>query len=197
MSEEAPQGPHPAAEDEFRLLVAGFGGQGILTLGKLICMAAMRDGRNVTYLPSYGSEVRGGTAKCEVVLSSGLIYSPLVESADGLIILNKLSFREYARRLKPDGLLVVDSAAIGSAKAPDADVIAFPAGQMAIELGNLRVANVMIFGAFVAATGLLDEANCVQVLKELLGGRKAELLDMNIEAFSRGTELGASHARTA
>jgi 2-oxoglutarate ferredoxin oxidoreductase subunit gamma len=106
------ESPQRANGQEHRLIVAGFGGQGILTLGKLLCMAAMREGKKVTYLPAYGPEVRGGTANCQVVISSGIIYSPLVEQADSAIILNQLSYERFARALKPSGLLLVNSSGV-------------------------------------------------------------------------------------
>jgi len=177
---------------EHRLIAAGFGGQGILTLGKAVCMAAMRDDLTVTYLPSYGSEVRGGTAKCEVVVRRETICSPLVDEADSLVILNQPSFEKFVGRLKPGGLLVANTSIVEDATAPNARVLAFPASDIAIEMGNMRVANVIMLGAFIRATGLLGEQSCRDALEDLLGERKADLLGLNLRAFARGMELAES-----
>ncbi len=186
MAESSSEAAGSDAAFEHRLIVAGFGGQGVLTLGKLLCMAAMRENRTVTYLPSYGSEVRGGTAKTQVVISSGAIYSPLVEEADSLIILNELSFEKYASRLKPGGLLVANDSLVDEPAAPNARLLALPASEMAVELGNLKIANVLMMGAFIQATGLIGEESCCTAIEELLGARKADLLALNLQAFRKG-----------
>jgi 2-oxoglutarate ferredoxin oxidoreductase subunit gamma len=192
--EQAAQGG--AADAEHRLVIAGFGGQGILTLGKLLCMAAMNEGRTVTYLPVYGSEVRGGTANCQVVISNGLIYSPLVERADSLIILNQPSYEKFAPCLKPGGLLVVNSSAVEDPHLQDVVVLALPAADIAAQMGNVRVTNILMLGAFVEAARLVTEQSCRQALTELLGSRQAGLLELNLRAFGKGAELARADART-
>jgi 2-oxoglutarate ferredoxin oxidoreductase subunit gamma len=192
MAEQTQASPDVPANGEHRIIVAGFGGQGIQTLGKLLCMAAMGEGRTVTCLPSYGSEVRGGTSKCEVVVSPKLIYSPLVERADSLVILNEQSLEAFGGRLRPGGLLVVNSSAVADPRLPEAKVVAFPAADMAVRIGDIRVANVLMLGAFVRASGIVEEASCRDALTEMLGVRKAELLDVNLEAFRKGAELATS-----
>ncbi len=184
-----------ASDGEHRLIAAGFGGQGILTLGKLLCMAGLAEGRNVTYLPSYGTEVRGGTCRCQVVFSPRTIYSPLVEEADSLLILNELSYEKFAPRLKPSGLMVLNTSGFDPHARPGGDerVLAVPAGQMAAEIGNVQVTNVIMLGAFLEALPLVEPGTCLQALRRLLGERKADLMGLNEQAF----RAGAEHARRA
>ncbi len=185
----------PAGGREHRLIVAGFGGQGVLTVGKLLCTAAISEGKVVTYLPSYGAEVRGGTANCQVVISANTIYSPLVEQADSLIIMNQLSYDKFARRIKPQGLLLVNSSVIELDEVPaqgPATVLALPATEIAADMGNVRVANVILLSAFVRMTGLVEEESCLAALNDLLGERKASLMDLNMQAMRKGAELAAT-----
>jgi 2-oxoglutarate ferredoxin oxidoreductase subunit gamma len=189
----------PADENrhEHRLVIAGSGGQGVLTVGKLLCTAAIREGKSVTYLPSYGAEVRGGTANCQSVISSGTIYSPLVEQADSLIILNQPSYDRFLPVLRPEGLLIVNSTGVEmDADPPPAGcrALSAPAAGIAAELGNVKVGNMVLLGAFVQTTGIVEEDNCRTVLREVLGQRRADLLDLNIEAFRRGCELAGKFA---
>ena len=180
---------------EHRIIVAGFGGQGVLTLGKVLCNAAMSEGKTVTYLPSYGAEVRGGTANCQVVISNDTVYSPLVERADSLIIMNQLSYDKFAGRVKPQGLLLVNSSVIELDEVPvegPATVLALPATEMAAEMGNVKIANVILLSAFVTMTHLVGQESCTAALEGLLGERKASLMDLNMQAMRRGVDLAAS-----
>jgi 2-oxoglutarate ferredoxin oxidoreductase subunit gamma len=179
--------------DEHRLICAGFGGQGVLSLGKLLCISAMAEGKVVTYLQSYGAEVRGGTANCQVIVSSDTIYSPLVESADSLIILNQLSYDRFATCVKPGGLMLLNSSTIDPGPSPggpaDPRVLSLPATDLAVRMGNVRVANVILLGAFLQLTGLVKWESCEQALEDLWGDRKADLVGLNRRALRRGGEL--------
>jgi len=179
---------------EYRIIAAGFGGQGILTLGRLLCIGAMDEGRQVTYLPSYGTEVRGGTANCQLVISDGTIYSPLVEEADGLVILNQLSYERFAPRLKSGGLLVVNSSGVDVEQVecpPDSRQLCVPAAERAAELGDVRVGNVLMLGAFLQASSLVRTESCRNALEKIFTDRKAGLLGLNREALAEGIRLGA------
>lgn len=174
---------------EHRLIVAGFGGQGVLSLGKLLCISALAEGKTVTYLPSYGAEVRGGTANCQVTISSGTIYSPLVELADSLIILNQLSYDRFASRLKDDGLMVLNSSAIDAREGGgNGRVVAVPATELAAQIGSVKVANVIMLGAFLADVPVVEWESCRSALRQLWGERKAALVDMNMRALEVGAE---------
>lgn len=183
---------------EHRIIIAGFGGQGILTLGKLLCRAAISEGKRVTYLPAYGTEVRGGTANCHVVISSGDIFSPLVEEADSLLILNQLSYKRFADRLRSAGLLVVNSslvdlsdkgAAGGNGSLNDCTTLSIPATGRAAEFGNVIFANMIMLGAFMRATGICRDENIFAALEESLKGKKKDLLDSNRMAYETGAGL--------
>jgi 2-oxoglutarate ferredoxin oxidoreductase subunit gamma len=181
--------------EEHRLIAAGFGGQGVLTIGKLLCNAAMAEGRRVCYLPSYGAEVRGGTANCKVVVSSRDIYSPLVECADSLVMLNEPSMERFLPRLAPGGRVVANTSAVDLSRfdLPEAArVTEVPAIGAAAELGEVRVANVVMLGALVAATGLVGREACESAIRQVLGGRKAALLQANLAALARGMELAGA-----
>jgi len=180
--------------DECRLIVAGFGGQGIMTLGKLLCTAAMHEGKNVTYMQSYGAEVRGGTANCQIVIGTGTIYSPVVEQADTLVVLSQPSYDRFAPLLRPDGLMLVNASTVvvgpdgaGAARR----LVRLPATEIAAEMGDVRVANVIMLGALLRLTQLVGLEACQAAMAQLLGRRRPELLDLNERAMARGRELAA------
>jgi 2-oxoglutarate ferredoxin oxidoreductase subunit gamma len=184
-----------AEKRDRRLIVAGFGGQGVLTLGKLLCMAAMDSGQSVTYLPSYGAEVRGGTCNCRVVLSDGEIYSPLVPEADALIVLNEPSYARFASTIKPDGVMLLNTSAgpMGRGERPPCRAaVEVRATELAAELGDVRVANTIMLGALVETTGWVTPQACLGAMENLLGERKAHMLDMNTEAFECGRKQAAA-----
>ena len=179
---------------EHRLIVAGFGGQGVLTLGRLLCQAVMSEGKQVTCLPSYGSEVRGGTANCNVVISRDDIYNTVVEEADSLIILNRMSFERFGDALKRGGLLVLNTSMVhpgdyGARRGVRA--VEVPATEMAGGLGNVVVANVIMLGAYATASQLCAVASARSAVEQMLAGRKHEVLDLNLKALAAGAALGA------
>ncbi len=174
------------------LIAAGFGGQGVLTLGQLVAYTAMGEGKNVTWIPSYGPEMRGGTANCSVVLSEEEIASPVVTEADVVVIMNQPSLEKFEKTLKPGGVLIYNQDLVRYEKPRnDVTVIPVPANSKAQELGNDKVANVIILGALAEATDLVNPDVCLETLKEKLGKKKAHLLDLNIKAFGLGREIGA------
>lgn len=180
------------ASAEHRVFAAGFGGQGVLTLGKLLCLAAMNEGREVTYLPSYGAEVRGGTAHCHVVISPEQIFSPIVEVADSLIILNELSFERFGEMIRPGGLVILNSSLVDPgdyARTHEATVLALPATERAEQMGNVLVANVLLLGAFLAATGLCQDETARHALRQTLTGSKSKSLGVNLKAYDAGTAM--------
>jgi 2-oxoglutarate ferredoxin oxidoreductase subunit gamma len=178
---------------EHRILIAGFGGQGILTLGKLLCNAAISEGKNVTYMPSYGTEVRGGTCNCHVVVSPEEIFSPYVEAADSLIILNELSYERFRPTLRRGGLMVLNTSMVDPETYEgdsDAHILGLPATETAGEMGNVLVANVLLLGVFIGATGLCEQESIEQAIREWLGEGKEEKIPLNLKAFRQGIEAG-------
>ncbi len=171
------------------LLSAGFGGQGVLLLGQLIAYAGLKEGRNVSWLPSYGPEMRGGTANCSVVVSSDEVGSPVVTKPDILVVMNRPSFEKYVDSVVPGGKLFVNSSLIDlKTDRTDIDVFYIPANQIADELGNLRVANMVMLGAVMEQTGIVQRETAIECLKASWGEKRAHLIPINEEAMKKGAE---------
>jgi len=172
-----------------RVIIAGSGGQGIMLLGKVLATAIMNSDRSVTWLPSYGAEVRGGTAHCSVVISDAEIGSPYINKADSLIIMNAPSLQKFIPRLKPKGALIVNS----SLARPPVDkkfaIYAFPFTDIAVGLGNIRVANMVALGAYSQVSGAVSLAQLLNVIEEIAPSDKKELVKINQSAAKEGTRL--------
>ena len=180
---------------EHQIVVAGFGGQGVLFAGLVLTHAALGAGREVAWIPFYGPEMRGGTAGCSVVISDEPVGSPIVSRPTAAIVLNGPSLAKWAPRVRPGGVLVVNSTLASEAvERGDLRVLAIPASDLARELGNERAANVIALGALVAATGLLALDEIERGIVETLGSAKAGLLDLNRAALRRGVEASAALA---
>ncbi|MEA4880847.1 MAG: 2-oxoacid:acceptor oxidoreductase family protein [Synergistaceae bacterium] len=172
------------------LLAAGFGGQGVMVLGQLVAYTGIEEGRYVTWIPSYGPEMRGGTANCGVVLSEEEIGSPVVDNADVLVIMNQPSLSKFLHRVKKGGTLVYNSDLVEyDGSRPDVTAIGVPASRIALELGSDKIANIIILGAVVESSGMVNPEVCVETIKEKLGKKKPKFLPMNLEAFERGKEI--------
>lgn len=176
------------------IVIAGFGGQGIMLAGKLLAQTAMRAGKEVTYMPSYGAEVRGGTANCMVVIADREIACPVVNKPDSLIVMNKASLTKFAPRLKNGGLLIMNSSLIDSEPELDdsIEVVAVPADELAVELGSHRSANMVAMGAYLQMRGYLTVEDAAQALPETIAGRYHKTLPVNTEALRKGGEFARS-----
>jgi 2-oxoglutarate ferredoxin oxidoreductase subunit gamma len=169
------------------VLLAGSGGQGVLFAGRLLAQAAMREGRNITWFPSYGAEVRGGTANCTVVISRGFIGSPIVRHPDVLVVLNEPSLRRFQERLKPQGLLVLNSSLCGRPpERGDIRVLSVPADDIALEVAGPLSANMVALAAAAAAARLCSLESLQEALKELTPQSKRHLLEPNLQALRQG-----------
>lgn len=172
---------------ETSIIVAGFGGQGILFLGRLLAYGGMLEGKEVTCFPSYGAEMRGGTANCTVIISDDMIGSPIVKKPDILIAMNEASIRRFQPKIKEGGLLLFDSSLV---KAPeirnDLRCVGIPASDLAASEGQVKSSNMIIFGALIAITGILKEENAVKALEKLISSKRKESLDGNRAAIKRG-----------
>ena len=172
------------------IIISGFGGQGTLFAGQLLAYAAMDSGRHVTWIPSYGPEMRGGKARCTVVVSDEEIGSPLVRRPSAAIVLNIPSMEAFESAVKPDGVLVVNSSLVPQkSERTDVRAIHIPASDMATELGNVRMANVICLGALVQATGVVSLEAIAQALDDHLPERHRKLLGLNKEALRKGAAL--------
>ena len=176
---------------ETNLCVAGFGGQGIMALGKILADAACSSSdKNVTFFPSYGAEQRGGTANCYVVISDEEIGAPLGDVMDDVIVMNSASLNKFMPRVRPGGRLFVNSSIVKEpVSREDITVVPAPVTGIALEMGNAKVLNVIMLGVYVGFTRVLDPGVVRAAIEETLGG-KAALLPLNLEAFRRGLALG-------
>ena len=172
-----------------KIILAGFGGQGMMLLGKLLAQAAMTDGKYVTYFPSYGTEVRGGTAVYYLIISNEEIFSPLIEEADTLIVMNQPSYQKYKDMLKPDGLLVLNSSMIKLNNLPEVKTYKIPATEIASKLGNVLVSNVVMLGAFLAIKKLFAAHLILDQLQAMLKGKKGNLFSLNKQALESGMQV--------
>jgi 2-oxoglutarate ferredoxin oxidoreductase subunit gamma len=172
---------------EHNVLVAGFGGQGILFFGKLLAYSGMIEGSEVTWFPSYGAEVRGGTANCTVIISDEMIGSPIVRNSEIVVVMNEASLIKFQPRLQKGGLLIFDSSLI---KEPDLrsdiNVIKVPASKIAASIGNTKYANMVMLSAMLAETGIIKEKSAISALEELTPQRRRKFLDANKEAIIKG-----------
>jgi 2-oxoglutarate ferredoxin oxidoreductase subunit gamma len=173
------------------VIIAGFGGQGIMLAGRLLAQTAMRAGKDVTYMPSYGAEVRGGTSNCMVIIAEKKIACPVVGKPDSLIVMNKASLNKFAPRLKKGGLLIMNSSLIDTEPELDdsIEMIAVPADEVAVELGSPKSANMVVIGAYLQKRGYLTPDTAVQALTETIAERYYKTLPVNSKALHRGAEF--------
>ena len=169
------------------LIISGFGGQGGLAIGKNLVEAGMAEGLNVTWAPSYGPEMRGGTANCSVVLSDKPVGSPVFAHPTELIALNGPSLHKFEAGVQPGGMVFANSDVVTDTVSRE-DVTAWyiPCNRIAEELGNSKVSNMVMLGAYVAATGILKQETIEEMIREMFTGDKARLVPLNIQAFHRG-----------
>lgn len=178
------------------IVAAGFGGQGIMLLGKLIASAGMLEGRHVTYIPSYGAEVRGGTAHCKVIVSDEEIASPMVNAPDTALVMNGPSLLKFEPRVKPGGLLVVNASLVSKpVSRDDVDAVLVPATESADELGAIQAANMVMLGAYLARKPVVRADTIVEVLRRVLPKRRHHLIGINEQALARGAELAQQAAK--
>jgi 2-oxoglutarate ferredoxin oxidoreductase subunit gamma len=172
---------------EHAAILAGFGGQGLLFAGHVLAQAALLEGRDVSWLPSYGPEMRGGTASCTVIVADHPIGSPFADRADSVIALNPPSLARFEPLLVPGGLLVIDTSLIeAEPRRSDIDVVAIPCSALARAAGDDRSVSVVALGALVARRPIVQRASITQALAEIVGDRRSELIEADVAAFDRG-----------
>ena len=169
------------------MVFAGFGGQGILSMGKFLAYAGMDQGRNVSWLPSYGPEMRGGTANCSVIITDDPIGSPVITNPTSLIVMNRPSLDRFEATLRPKGLLIMDTDLVTRPAArTDIDIIRIPAQTLAEEIGSKKIANMILLGALVEKTGVVTIDMLLQAIH--LHG-KGQFFEMNKTAIETGAIL--------
>lgn len=173
-----------------KVIVAGFGGQGIISLGKIMAYLAMKDNKNVTHFPSYGAEMRGGTANCSVILSDEVIFSPIFTHPTTLIVMNNPSQIKFTPMLAKNGLLILDSTHVKiSTKRDDIRIVSAPATEEANKLGNVKTANIILLGIYVKSTNFFNKKFAEDSIKNYFGNKKKSVIDMNLGAFEIGYNL--------
>ncbi|NMA33474.1 MAG: 2-oxoacid:ferredoxin oxidoreductase subunit gamma [Clostridiaceae bacterium] len=171
------------------MIFAGFGGQGIQAAGKLIAYAGILEGRHVSFLPSYGPEMRGGTSNCHVIVSDEPIGSPILNSATVVMAMNRPSLDKFESYLEPGGILLIDSSLINRDPVrTDIRVFTIPATQIASEMGNLAFANVIMLGKLIKETGVVTAGNFEGGLKKVLPERKHYLIPEEMKALRIGMD---------
>ena len=171
------------------ILIAGFGGQGTLFAGKVLASASLDKGLEVSWLPSYGPEMRGGTANCSVIISDSPIGSPIVSKPQILIALNKPSFEKYEKVTVPGGKIFVDSSLVDVKSArTDIEVFYVPASRLAAQAGGANLSNITLLGSMLAKTGIFSEEEIGACLDKMIPERKAALRELNKKALRAGIE---------
>ena len=167
------------------MFFAGSGGQGILLMGQMVANAAMLEDKATTFFPSYGPEMRGGTANCTVVVSEKPISCPIIFESDCVVAMNLPSLLKFEATLKPGGLMLVNSSITHQkAQRSDITVLEIPANDLALELGNPVVANMIMLGAFTRASNIISGETLEKVIHNTFAQKKAALIDINIKAFN-------------
>ncbi len=172
------------------VILAGFGGQGVMSIGKNLAEAGVEEGLEVSWVPSYGPEMRGGTANCSVILSDEPIGAPLVEQPTEIIVMNRPSMAKFEGDVRPGGTIFVNSSIIkDKVQRDDVTAVYVPCDEIAVELGNPKVSNMVMLGAYVAASKVLKVETIEAMIQEMFTGRKAALVPLNMEALKRGMAL--------
>ena len=170
-----------------QILIAGFGGQGVLFAGKLLAYKEMYDGKELSWLPSYGPEMRGGTANCSVIISDTPVGSPIVDSPDVLMVMNLPSLDKYEKAVVEGGKIFVDSSFIErKVVRNDVDAYYIPATKMAAEAGVPTLANMILLGKMLKETQVLDFEGLDGVFKKIVSAKRADLIEANLKALELG-----------
>jgi len=185
--------------DAKNIKVAGFGGQGVMMFGQILAYSATKDEINGLWFPSYGPETRGGTANCSVIVSDKQINSPVFKNADHLVAFNLPSLEKFKDHMAENGLILYNSSLIDEAEAKDGCLtVGVPINDIANDLGNIKVANMVMMGAYLELTHLFSDKTIEAILKKILGERKADLVEINKTAIEKGKQyirdLGVTYA---
>ena len=172
------------------IIIAGFGGQGVLSMGQILCYAGVMEHKEVSWMPSYGPEMRGGTANCIVIISDDAVSSPILARFDTVIALNQPSLDKFEQAVKPGGLLSYDSSTILIPPTrTDIDILPIEAANEAIKLKNTKILNMIILGAFLKRKPIITYENILKSLKKVLPERSHHMIPLNEEALKKGMEL--------
>ena len=175
---------------QHEIIIAGFGGQGLLFAGKVLANAGLLEDRELSWLPSYGPEMRGGTANCNVILSDTQVGSPIVQHPNVLMVMNTPSLDKYEPEVVPGGKIFLDSTLITRpVERTDVEVFSIPATQMAVDMGVPGLANMILLGAILRETGCVREESLEEALRQVIPPRKAEMFALNMKAVQAGRDF--------
>jgi 2-oxoglutarate ferredoxin oxidoreductase subunit gamma len=175
---------------EEKIIIAGFGGQGVMAMGQLLTYSGMIEDKKVSWLPSYGPEMRGGTANCNVIISTEPVGSPIVIEATTVMVLNKPSLDKFESAVIPGEKLFINSSLIDrESTRDDIDVYYIPANEIANELGSLKIANMVMLGAYLEVVKPVEIESIYKAFGKVFGESKAHLLTINKEALERGSRV--------
>ena len=172
------------------IVIAGFGGQGVLSMGMILCYSGIIEDKEVSWMPSYGPEMRGGTANCIAIISDSKISSPIIATFDTVIALNQPSVDKFEKAVKPGGLLIYESTnVINPPTREDIDIVEIPGSSEAAKMKNTKIMNMIMLGAFLKKKPIIKFENIIAGLKNVLPERYHHLLPLNEEALNRGMNL--------
>ncbi len=171
-------------------IFAGFGGQGVLSMGMMLAYSGMMENKEVCWFPSYGPEMRGGTANCITIISDTMVSSPVITTFDTVVALNQPSVDKFEEKVKPGGNIIFDSTnIINPPTREDINIYAIPGSEEALKLKNMKVLNMIILGAFIKARGTVSPKTVEEALYKVLPERHHKLIPLNLEAFAVGQSL--------
>ena len=171
------------------VILSGFGGQGVMSIGKNLVEAGVAEDLQVSWVPSYGPEMRGGTANCTVILSDDRIGSPLVEHPSEIVVMNRAALAKFGPKVQPGGTIFINSSIVpDKVDRDDVTVYYVPCDDIARELGNTKVGNMVMLGAYVGATKVLKIDTIENMIHEMFSGKKAKLIPLNMDALHRGLD---------
>lgn len=168
-----------------KLLIAGSGGQGVMVMGQMIAKAAILEGKNVTYLPSYGPEMRGGTANCSVIVSDDVIGCPVIDEPTDIVVMNVASMRKFEDRLRPNGKMFINQSLISDDSHRN-DIVSYKVDAVEIaknQLGNEKTANMVMLGAIVRMTNVVKMESVHKIIEKTFSGKKAAMIPLNLQAL--------------
>lgn len=173
----------------YEIIISGFGGQGVLASGVILANAGMKDEKHVTWIPSYGAEMRGGTANCNVKVSDKYIAGPFVYQPDALIALNEPSIDKFMNSVKPNGLIIVNSTMVPEREIrKDVNVVRIPATEIAKDLGNIRAANIVILGSLLSKLPVVPKELLLDVIRDYFSEKGSKIIELNQNALNAGYE---------
>ncbi|TYQ15452.1 UNVERIFIED_CONTAM: 2-oxoglutarate ferredoxin oxidoreductase subunit gamma [Acetivibrio alkalicellulosi] len=175
-----------------KVIISGFGGQGVLSAGRILAYCGMLENRSVSCLPSYGPEMRGGTANCHVIVSDKAIGSPVLNNATSLIVMNNPSLEKFEKVVETGGLIIMDSSLVNNIpNRDDISLYSIPATKTAFDMGNITFANIILLGKLISATGIVLKENFEKALYKILPEKKHNLIPQEMEALEYGFNYSA------